>query len=490
LSFPIIPNITPTISVSIGQTVPLLLASIALEELSLAHIINAEAEKLQFVLGTLDTGTTLSPPVVTLSNLLAVNSSVQRTLRDVIKKEMLLEFKFENVLELLATIPPPPPSIVTVTLNADPTTICASGTGTPNESVLTGQVLVDGSPPPAGTPVSFTVSNPLLGTVIPNPTMTDAFGNFSAVFTATDGPTPGVTITATALGVSSNTVDIIIVDCTPVVIARFLYVSNRDDNTVEIYDIINPTAPVRVGQFNGANLNGPFGLAITGTTLYVANQFDDTVEIYDISTPAAPVRVGEFNAGNLNVPVGMAITGATLYVTNFGDNTVEIYDISTPAAPVRVGEFGAGDLVAPVGLAITGTTLYVSNNGVVEIYDISTPAAPVRVGEFGAGDLNGPIGLAITGTTLYVANNNDNTVEIYDISTPAAPVNVGQFNGANLNGPVGLAITGTTLYVTNIGDNTVEMYDISTPTAPVRVGEFGAGDLVTPVGLAIFTLLS
>jgi hypothetical protein len=58
MSFPNIPNITPLISVTTEQTIPLLLSSIALEELALAHIINAEAEKLQFVLGTLDdTGT-------------------------------------------------------------------------------------------------------------------------------------------------------------------------------------------------------------------------------------------------------------------------------------------------------------------------------------------------------------------------------------------------------------------------------------------------
>ncbi|MGJ9459212.1 YjcZ family sporulation protein, partial [Oceanobacillus sp. CF4.6] len=31
-----------------------------------------------------------------------------------------------------------------------------------------------------------------------------------------------------------------------------------------------------------------------------------TVEIYDITNPTAPVRVGEFN-GNLLVPVGLAI---------------------------------------------------------------------------------------------------------------------------------------------------------------------------------------
>jgi hypothetical protein len=103
-----IPNITPLISVTTAQTIPLLLASIALEELALAHIINAEAEKLQLVLGTLPAPhTTLSPATVSLSNLLALDASIQRTLRDVIKKEMLLQFKFENVLDLIAITPRP-----------------------------------------------------------------------------------------------------------------------------------------------------------------------------------------------------------------------------------------------------------------------------------------------------------------------------------------------------------------------------------------------
>jgi hypothetical protein len=95
-----IPNITPIISITLGQTVPLLLASIALEEIALAHIMNAEAEKIQFVLGTLSTQNVLIPSQITISNLLTINQSVSQTLKDVIKKEMLLQFKLESVLKL------------------------------------------------------------------------------------------------------------------------------------------------------------------------------------------------------------------------------------------------------------------------------------------------------------------------------------------------------------------------------------------------------
>ncbi|WP_307852049.1 MULTISPECIES: hypothetical protein [Neobacillus] len=104
MSLPNFPSMTPTISLSTAQTVPLLLASIALEELALAHLVNTEAEKIQFVLGTLTPARAFTPATVSLTNLLALDASVQRTLRDVIKKEMLLEFKFENVLDLIAAV--------------------------------------------------------------------------------------------------------------------------------------------------------------------------------------------------------------------------------------------------------------------------------------------------------------------------------------------------------------------------------------------------
>lgn len=103
-----IPNIGKLSSIKTDQTATLLLASIALEELALAHVINAEAEKLQFVLGKLKpTKTKLSPPKASASNLFTINASAERILQDVIKKEMLLQFKLENILDLLSTKPQP-----------------------------------------------------------------------------------------------------------------------------------------------------------------------------------------------------------------------------------------------------------------------------------------------------------------------------------------------------------------------------------------------
>lgn len=47
------PNITPTITISRDDALNLLLFSIAMQELGISHILNAEGEKIQFALGTL-----------------------------------------------------------------------------------------------------------------------------------------------------------------------------------------------------------------------------------------------------------------------------------------------------------------------------------------------------------------------------------------------------------------------------------------------------
>ncbi|MBB5173625.1 hypothetical protein [Texcoconibacillus texcoconensis] len=106
MSMPNIPDIDPTINLEREDVINLLLASVALEELGLAHIINAEAEKIQAALGTLP-NTNLEE--ATLSELMEVNESVNKTLKTVVKKEMLLQFKLEDILEL--PIEPTPPDI-------------------------------------------------------------------------------------------------------------------------------------------------------------------------------------------------------------------------------------------------------------------------------------------------------------------------------------------------------------------------------------------
>lgn len=104
MSFPNIPDVDASIDITREDSLNLLLASIAFEELGLSHVINAEAEKVQYALGTLVNQEGEQYPVPplapTIEDLLKVNNSVQKTMQTVIKEEMLLQFKLEDILSI------------------------------------------------------------------------------------------------------------------------------------------------------------------------------------------------------------------------------------------------------------------------------------------------------------------------------------------------------------------------------------------------------
>ncbi|TVX94088.1 collagen-like triple helix repeat-containing protein [Paenibacillus agilis] len=140
-----IPNITPIISVTRDDAITLLLSSIALEELGLSHILNAEGEKLQYVLGTLP-GVT-SPPA-TISDVLTMNESVRNTIRELTKKEYLLDSKLNSILNTPISIGPTGPPGPTGPTGGPPGPTGATGiTGVPG---ATGAIGATGAAGTAG----------------------------------------------------------------------------------------------------------------------------------------------------------------------------------------------------------------------------------------------------------------------------------------------------------------------------------------------------
>lgn len=67
------------------QAITDIIASIALEQTALSHILNAEGEKIQFAVANSTTS----------SELLAVNSSVKKTIDSISRLEMILQGKLE-----------------------------------------------------------------------------------------------------------------------------------------------------------------------------------------------------------------------------------------------------------------------------------------------------------------------------------------------------------------------------------------------------------
>ena len=72
-----------------------ILSSIAMEEPGLGHILNAEGEKLQYILGTLPG---LSGPPATVGDVLAANDSVRGMLETAAQNQLFLKTKMQKAL--------------------------------------------------------------------------------------------------------------------------------------------------------------------------------------------------------------------------------------------------------------------------------------------------------------------------------------------------------------------------------------------------------
>lgn len=92
MSLPNIPNIDPDITIDSCHSINLLLSSIAMEEIALSHILNAEGEKLQKFIKMNPTKT---------EQYFIINKQVNNLLRSVIKSQLLLQLKLEEVSTLI-----------------------------------------------------------------------------------------------------------------------------------------------------------------------------------------------------------------------------------------------------------------------------------------------------------------------------------------------------------------------------------------------------
>ena len=93
MSLPSFPKVDPPIERE--NAVNQILSSIAMEELGLSHILNAEGEKLQYILGTLPG---LSGPSATVGDVLTATESVRSMLETAVQNQLFLKAKMQGAL--------------------------------------------------------------------------------------------------------------------------------------------------------------------------------------------------------------------------------------------------------------------------------------------------------------------------------------------------------------------------------------------------------
>ncbi len=207
---------------------------------------------------------------------------------------------------------------------------------------------------------------------------------------------------------------------------RFVYVTNRGDDTVSVIDtgihsdgspeVIGP--PIEVGRT-------PIGVAVSpdGRYIYVANLDGNTKDDENGSLSVIAASSGEvvWSVEDLGKdPVGVAVSpnGEYVFITNHGDNTLSVIDTNTREevtglyTRIKVGR-------APMGVAVSpsGDYIYVasrksdSQNGTVPVIQTADDVVDYDVVKTVYDVGKQPVGVSVTpdGAYVYVTCRGDDT---------------------------------------------------------------------------------
>jgi hypothetical protein len=239
----------------------------------------------------------------------------------------------------------------------------------------------------------------------------------------------------------------------------YLY-SLEDGNSLNVYDVHNPTAPASIGLL--ALIDDPFTMAVSGDYAYLSGSASSVIQVISLSDPANPSLQSTFTTGVPDSAYDSYVSGKYLYVS-YGSTTdaMYIYNIEDPNNLVIEGNTASftGDAK---GLAVHGKYAYIVEIGSdsLHIFDISDPSSPTLQGSVAFG--SDPYDVAVNGSRAYVAVNDN--IHVVDISDPANPAILASLP---TSGNRSLHITDNYLY----SGGTANLYtiDVASSTSPIIV---------------------
>ncbi len=244
-----------------------------------------------------------------------------------------------------------------------------------------------------------------------------------------------------------------------------------------IYDLSQPGAPVLVGAVAGADRGG--AVSIHGDLLYQLVDPVDSVPanrllVYSLAEPTAPALIGSLDLATFQLYLN-AGPGAVYLPLN---GSIRVIDTGDPTAPVDMGSINPPGFGVTTHVAIAGGVAYcaMGQDGLLT-YDVSTPTQMIALGgiDFGSADK-----VAVQGDVAVVTTTSDEFL-VLDVGDPVAPAILARVPTSG--GTRGVALDGPLAMITG-GEGQVWIYDLADPTAPEEIGWTQLVTVPGAVGLA------
>ncbi len=117
------------------------------------------------------------------------------------------------------------------------------------------------------------------------------------------------------------------------VVGKYAYVAGQSGGQSEIliFDISDPTSPSLFSSLPAAH--SPQGLDVEGNYWYETIYDGNSLNIYDVSNPSSLAQVGTVSLIGTCKPQDVTVEGTTAYVGCYTDLSVAVVDVSNPASP-------------------------------------------------------------------------------------------------------------------------------------------------------------
>jgi choice-of-anchor B domain-containing protein len=225
---------------------------------------------------------------------------------------------------------------------------------------------------------------------------------------------------------------------------RYIYVTNEDfyqgnQGGVFIYDAQpNPMAPVLVNNYQPFELNGGVhNIWVSGNYMYCVSDRTSLIEVYDVTNKTAPVRVSSLGNGIANVWAHDVIVLDNRAYCSLLTGGFAIYDVANPAAPVLLANvtysnpFTHNCWPTPDRrfLYTTDENIVGGQGGGVRIWDIQNLSNVTQVGSYHTGATSSIVhNVHVVDDLLYVAFYKEGVRVLSLQPNPAAPVEVAHYD--------------------------------------------------------------